>query len=225
MGDDWGETEDPIPTGAAPRSHRRQSTGLSRDQRFGITLAGTAAVMLVVGLLVGVAIGRATAPRTQTPSASAEPTATAAAETPASGAPTDTSVPGTETAGAGTEPTSPEATVATYTPPAPKQLSPADGARIAATRVALKWSKVSPPNGGAVTYAFDIETYSGGKWGGLQTIRGLTAPTYSARVLANTRRWRVWAVVDGVAGPKSVWRKYRPVATVTPKPSTTTTSN
>jgi hypothetical protein len=214
VSEDWGDTEDTTSERRQPRSHRAQGAGLSREQRFVITLAVTAVVMLVVGLLAGMAIGRATAPRTEAPAVSTEPTATAEASE---------SVVPTEPPPVEVEPVVPEAIVATYTPPAIKQLSPADGVRVKTARVDLTWSKVSPP-GGTVTYAFDIETYSGGKWTDLQTVRDLKATTYSARVLASSRRWRVWAVVDGVAGPKSGWRTYKPAVATTAKPSTTTTT-
>lgn len=214
--DDWGDMDEPTGPARTPRSHRRR-TGPSQSQRFMMTLAVTAVVMLALGVLIGVAIGRATAPRT-----AVTPPATTKVTTP--------SVEPTEPAETSTEPTTspePSETVPpepAYTPPAPKQLSPADGARIAASKVALKWSKITPPNAETVTYSFDIETYAGGKWTDLQTITGLTAPTYSARVLANNRRWRVWAVVDDVAGPKSGWRTYRHTPVAAPKPSTPSTT-
>lgn len=207
MDDDWGDAADETRMQRRASHQRRREPGLSREQRFTITLAAAAALMLVIGIGIGFAVGRATATNTPTQPQIA-PVATTTVEATASAEPT-----------ASTEPTGivePTPTVVatppveTQPPKTPPPLSPDDGARINADRVTLRWSKVSDPSGGAVTYAFEIQTYSGGAWGSAQTIKGLKSPSYSVRVLTSNRRWRVWAVgSDGKASVKSDWNHYR----------------
>lgn len=214
--DDWGDI-----SSDAKRLRRRsaQPGGLSREQRFSITLAVTAVAMLALGLVLGVVIGRATAAKAEARSNPPARTVTRVEPPPVEPAPV-------------VEPTpTVEATVAPEPLDAPSPSSPDDGDRINADTVALKWSEVTDPSGQPVTYTFEIETYRSGKYTDSQTIDGLTTNSYpKARVLTNTRRWRVWAVgSDGRLSAKSDWMRYRHTAVtpkpVTPKPSTDTSSH
>jgi hypothetical protein len=227
--DDWGdipETPDPGSRMGRRAVEEQRRQGRSREQRFLITLGATAALALVVGIVIGMLLGRATAPKQPENSAAIITTATAEPAT-ASVEPTITevateSVQPTETAEA-TTPVEPKDTEA---PDTPKQTYPDDGDRINADRVTLKWTKVTDDSGEPVTYAFEIETYASGKWGSAQVIKGLTKNSYSARVLQARRRWRVWAVDEaGNASPKSDWSIYRHTAVTTSKPATSTAGN
>ena len=217
MDDDWGDIDDEprMPRRAAPPTG--QSAGLSRQQRFINTLAVVSALMLVLGVGLGFALGRATAPTV--PAQPAEVAtltveSTASADSTASAEPTVV-VEATPTP----EPTAAPPPKNNQPPKTPTQLDPDDGARIDASRVTIRWSKVTDPSGGTITYAFQIQTYSGGEWVGLQTIGGLKTRSYSVRVLANRRRWRVWATDDdGNTSGKSDWSYFRHT------PSTTTSS-
>lgn len=220
--DDWGDIgyEDDESRMGRRYAARQRREGMRREQRFAITLAVAAAVMLVLGLGVGFALGRASAPRPEPEPApvvaevteTVEPTVTPVAEATESVEPTVSEEP--------TEPVKP-----TTPPETPKQLSPDDGDKIDADRVTLKWSAVKADDGTEVTYAFEIQTRVNGKYTNSQTIDNLTKPSYSARVLVNRRRWRVWAIDKyGNVSEKSDWSYYQGVAEqTTTKPSTTTT--
>ncbi|HEY3317934.1 MAG TPA: hypothetical protein VGK50_05885 [Coriobacteriia bacterium] len=224
MSDDWGDIEDDTRMGrraaaATSRSSSSDRDGLSRNQRFIITLAASAALMLVIGVAIGFALGRATAakqePKTaEVATATPEPTVTPAAVSTVSAEVTVPVAP------------PPAPVVATEPLKAPRQISPDDGARINADSTTLKWSKVSDPIGGSVTYAFEIQTRVSGKWGTSQVITGLKTTSYKARVLSSTRRWRVWAVdVNGKAGTKSGWSTYAHTAATTKSKTTTSTAH
>lgn len=109
-------------------------------------------------------------------------------------------------------------------PPRPKQLAPADGAVIDASRVYLRWSKSEDDSGEPVAYSFEIQDrLPDGSYGKTQVISGLESRSYSARVLSVKRRWRVWATDEaGNDSKKSSWRYYqhkpKPVAKPQPKP-------
>jgi hypothetical protein len=175
--------------------------------------------MLIVGLVLGFSIGRTVGARsvsqtkapvaTQTQSVTPSQTLTEATPTQIATEPAVT-----------TTPTTPARTVSLT----PKQISPSDGQHISTSHVDLTWSKVTPSAGQTVRYSFQIETLSGGSWGDLQTLTGIHSTSYSVRVLTSLRRWRVWAVVDGVAGPKTGWRTYRHTTVSSSKTSTSTTS-
>jgi hypothetical protein len=222
--DDWGDIDEAGETRMSRRAAARGGGGLDRQTRFIITLAVTAALMLLVGIGIGWAIGRATAPRAPAPEPVAEVVTTETIEPTASidpSASVDTS-PTTGSAEPSIPPPPPEPPKDTTPPGTPDQISPDTGDRIDADRVTLKWSKVEDPSG--VKYAFEIQTsLGGGKWGTSQVITDLSTASYSARVLTMRRRWRVWAV-DGAgnASAKSDWSIYYPAAT--PAPSTNTTS-
>lgn len=201
------------------RINRRpyQRPGADRERRLLVTLGVGAAVMLLVGAGIGFALGRATAPKPEPvrEPASVEivPTQTAGVEEPL---PEDTFME--EPAVDASE--SIEATVSAdeEPPPTPKQLAPSDGAVIDATRVYLRWSKVTDE--GPVTYAFEIQDRRpDGTYGNTQVIRDLKETSFSARVLPVRRRWRVWAVDEaGNESPKSAWRYYSKKATPAPAP-------
>lgn len=191
-------------------------------------MAVGAAILLLLGIGIGFALGRATAPK---PVVQAEPTATVITEETTLPAGVIEEVP-TETIDAVTDEglASEEPTADTKRPPRPKQLAPANGAVIDASRVNLRWTKVTDDSGKKVTYSFEIQNRSSnGTFGSTQIIKGLSATSYSARVLTVRRRWRVWAVDKaGNASVKSTWRSYihkytPPKKTVTPKPSDETT--
>lgn len=187
------------------RPYQRQ--GLDRDQRLQITMGVGAAVMLLLGAGIGFALGRATAPEPEpvreTAGVEIVPTDTAGVEEPLP----DEGLEVTSTADASE---SIEATVSAdeEPPPTPKQQSPSDGAVVDATRVYLRWSKVSDE--GPVTYAFEIQDRrADGTYGNTQVIRDLKETSYSARVTSVRRRWRVWAVDEaGNESAKSAWRYY-----------------
>jgi len=208
------------------RSYRRG--GFDRERRLQTTVAVGAVIMLLVGVGLGFALGRATAPEPVVPT---EPTSTPVAQETTMPAgvveevPTDT----VDAALAEEDLASEEPTADTKKPPKPKQLAPANGAVIDASRVNLRWTKVKDA-GGKVTYSFEIQNRRpNGTYGSTQVIKGLSSTTYSARVLAVRRRWRVWAVDEaGNASSKSPWRTYihkyvAPKKPVTPEPSDETT--
>lgn len=217
--DDWDDMDEQVPARTRPSGRRREPSGLSRNQRYAITLAVVAAFMLILGLVLGFSIGRTVGARsmsqtkapvaTQTQSVTPSQTLTEATPTQIATEPAVT-----------TTPTTPARTVSLT----PKQISPSDGQHISTSHVDLTWSKVTPSDGGTVRYSFQIETLSGGSWGDLQTLTGIHSTSYSVRVLTSLRRWRVWAVVDGVAGPKTGWRTYRHTTVSSSKTSTSTTS-
>ena len=219
--DDWDDMDEQGTARRRPSSRRRDTGGLSRNQRFAITLGVTAAFMLIVGLVLGFSVGRAVGARSANSIKAVAVTPTASV-TP-SGTPTQTVTTST--------PTTPAVTPSATTQPAttaslkPRQLSPSDGAHLSSSRVDLVWSKVTAPRGQSVRYSFQIETLSGGSWGGLQTITGLSSTSYSVRVLTSLRRWRVWAVIGGVAGSKTGWRTYRHTIVSRTTSSTVTTSH
>lgn len=202
------------------RNNYERQTGMDREQRLMVTLSVGAALMLIAGCGIGFALGRYTAPKPKpvVKVVTAEPTVTAGAieEVP------------TETVEPVVEPTaSVETTPADETAPdTPKQTNPANGATgIKSSRVTLRWTTVTDDSG--VTYAFEIQNrLASGSWGNAQVIKGLKSPSYSARVLPVTRRWRVWAV-DGAGNvsPKSGWRTYKGAPLPVSKPATTTPSN
>lgn len=192
--------------------------GMDRQKRLYVTMGVGAALMLLLGGGIGFALGRASAPE-PTPSepvVSVETTMPAGVEEPVT---TETVEPVvTEEASASAEAT----TADTVAPATPRQLAPADGAVIDATRVFLRWSKVE--DDGALTYAFEIQDRrSNGSWGNTQVIRDLKDTRYSARVLTVRRRWRVWAIdEDENESAKSGWRVYtkKPAPVVRQAPST-----
>ncbi len=201
------------------RINRRpyQRPGADRERRLLVTLGVGAAVMLLLGMGIGFALGRATVPRPESVSDQAPvevvPTGTAGVEEPLPEEPVEEEL--------AVEPTeSIEATVSAdeEPPPTPRQLSPSDGAVIDATRVYLRWSKVI--DDGPVTYAFEIQDRrADGTYGNTQVIRDLRETSYSARVLPVRRRWRVWAVdAAGNESPKSPWRYYSKKAAPAPAP-------
>ncbi len=211
--DEWDDIDE------GPRAARRTSSrtrpGLTRDQRFSITLASVAVVMLVLGVILGVMVGRATAP------VSGQGEESSSGQTFPSV--TDTQ-PATPPESLETSQTSETSSAAEAEPPeTPRQLAPANHARIDASRVNLRWSKVTDSVGGEVTYSFRIQTNTGGGWGNEQTIADLTSRSYSVRVLSSTRRWQVWAVDSASReSARSGWRTYRhtaPKPTPTPKPT------
>lgn len=178
--------------------------GLDRQQRLFITMGVGAAVMLLLGAGIGFAAGRMTAPRPEP-----EPVPVAVTTMPAGvEEPVPAPEPEPEPALEPTE--SIEATATDETPPpTPRQLAPANGATVDASRVYLRWSEVTDGEG-PVTYAFEIQDRSSsGSWVNRQVITGLTSTSYSARVLPARRRWRVWAVdAAGNESPRSGWRTY-----------------
>ncbi len=211
-GDDLGRIE--------RRSYRQQ--GLNRQQRLTITLVVTAVMLVGAGVAIGFAWGRSTAPEPEPqPVAQAETTLPAGV---VEEVPTETVDPDLAAAEAVPE----DATVVDEEPPpTPKQTSPKNNARINASRVYLRWTKVEDDSGAPVTYAFEIQDrLSSGSYGKTQVISGLTSTSYSARVLYVTRRWRVWAVDEaGNKSDKSGWRYYKhtPRPAPKPKPSDETT--
>jgi hypothetical protein len=224
VSDDWGDIEyDGTRMGrraaAGSGGGKRSGGGLGREERFIITLAAAAALMLVIGVAIGFAVGRASAPKPPAPQALAtttpEPTTTPVAETTVSAEVTVPTEPTTEATTPVVEPT------ATAEPlKAPNQISPDDYDKINADKVTLKWSKIT----GAVTYAFEIQTRVNGKWTNDQVIDGISKTSYSARVLTNLRRWRVWAIDEnGKAGTKSGWSRYSHTVVKSSTPSTSTT--
>ena len=217
--DNWAD-EPESPAHEYRRSVVRRSGGLGREQRFMITLGATAALMLLIGLATGFATGRATAPKPKPARvavvavATQPPEATTTADVSTVSA--DTTIPADVTTPApAPQPAAPKKPIKT-----PNQTAPDDYAKLSSSTVTLRWTKVSDPAGGKVTYAFDIQTWNGSAYGPSQTIRGLTSTSYKARVLASRRRWRVWAVdSSGKASAKSSWSRYSRAAT---KSSTTT---
>lgn len=204
------------------RPYRRRG-GYDRERRLQTTILVGGLALLLIGLGVGFGIGRATAPGSATPS---EATSTAVVEETTLPAgvveevPSQTVDVSAEEASASAETTTSD----TESPPRPKQLAPANGAVISASRVTLRWSKVTDDQS-AVTYSFAIQTrMANGTYGATQVIRGLKTTSYSARVLSARRRWRVWAV-DGAGNQssKSPWRTFIH-SYVAPKKSTPATS-
>lgn len=197
---------------------------LDRQQRLMITIGVGAAVVLLIGVGGGFALGRATAPKPPAPVVAVVPTETVPAAVTSDTISADATVTDDLVASASVEASPP----ADLPPATPKQLAPSNGDRINADRVTLKWSKVTDQNGGKITYAFQIQNRtSTGSYTTGQTIKGLSATSYSARVLSVTRRWRVWAVDStGKASAKSPWHTYKHtyVAPAKPKPSTNTTN-
>ncbi len=194
-----------------------------REQRLQITMAVGAAVMLFMGLGLGFALGRATASRS---AVTAEPTSTVIVDETTLPAGVIEDVP-TDTVDAGfTDDTTLSAEPAedTKRPSRPKQLAPANGAVLTTTRVNLRWSK-SKDDSGSVTYSFEIQDrLSNGTYGRAQVIKGLKSRSYSARVLPQRRRWRVWAVDEaGNKSLKSPWRTYIKKYVAPPKKSTNST--
>lgn len=220
--DNWADDDDLGETRMQRRSRQQQSRdpGPRREQRFAMTLAVASAVMLVLGAVAGFAIGRATAPKAPAPAAVATETAAATTETATQATET---VPATVSV----EPTP----TAPVTPPAdktapktPTQISPDDGAKLTASTVTLKWSKVSDPSG--VTYSLEVQKYLGSsKWSTVGTFTGLKTTSYKLSTFTTRRRWRVWAV-DGAGNKSSMsgWSSYsRKVTTTTPSKTTTKT--
>lgn len=188
------------------RSYRRGS-GWDRERRLQTTIGVGAGVLLVVGIAIGFAWGRATAPKAVTP----EQTPAAIIE--------ETTLPVDFADEVPTETIEPEITDETDAsfettedapPSKPRQLAPANGAVLNTSRVNLRWTK-STDEEGPVTYSFEIQNRrSNGTYGSTQVIKGLKTTSYSARVLSVRRRWRVWAVdAEGNASAKSGWRTYR----------------
>ena len=213
------------PSGRA--STRGGGGGLRREQRFLITLGVTAAVMLVIGVTTGFALGRATAPKPSPQPAPVAVTTAPADTTPSADSTplvTDVTTPpadGTQSDIAST-PVTPPVTQTTKPPKTPRTTAPDDFAKLSSSTVTLHWTKVTDPAGGSVTYSFDIQTWKGKTYGPSQTITGLTKNSYSkAKVLSSKRRWRVWAVgSDGKKSAKSSWSHFSAAAA---KKSTTTT--
>ena len=199
--------------------------GSDRERRLQTTMAVGALLLLLVGLVIGFSIGRATAPRTPAPAVVQTPTQqTTTAETT-----TTVESSGTVDSGVTTDTSSSvDVTPAVTRPPRPRQLSPANGAVINAARVNLSWTKVSDGSGTAVTYTFELQNRrSGGLYGNTQTIKRIKNRFYSVRVLSVRRRWRVWAVsADGTKSKMSPWRTYirKYIPPTTPKKSTTSSS-
>ena len=176
-------------------------------------MAGGAVILLLIGVGLGFSIGRFTAPRvvvkvpvpvtqaeTTTPGAIAETLSADGSSTSDTTLTTDTGV--TDETSGSAETTLPDTTQ----PPKPRQLSPANGAVIRASRVMLRWSTVEDDSGVPVTYAFEIQNrHPGGVYGSTQVIKGLATTSFSARTMVVRRRWRVWA---GNASTKSPWRTY-----------------
>lgn len=202
------------------RPYRRG--GYDRERRLQTTIVVGAVILLLVGFGVGFSLGRATAPK-----AAPNPVPVVQTETTLSAEPTltpDTSL-ATETVSAADTSSAEAPTADTTRPPKPKQTAPANGAVINASRVTLRWTKVTDDSGEPVTYSFEIQNrHSGGTYGDAQIIKGLKTTSYSARVLSVRRRWRVWAVDSaGNASAKSVWHSYIHKI-VTPAKSTTSSS-
>jgi hypothetical protein len=176
-------------------------------------MAAGAAIVFVVGVGVGFALGRATAavpkdvPVAQAP---VPETTTTAVE------PTDTvdAVPDESLI----ESASVEETTEPIVLETPEQTAPKDDATVSGSRVKLDWSDV---DGDQVTYAFEIQNRrSDGTYGAAQVIENLTDSSYSARVIPSVkRRWRVWAIdATGQESEKSGWRHYTGKALPKPKP-------
>jgi hypothetical protein len=200
---------------SARNTHERHA-GMDRQQRLMMTISVGAALMLIVGVAIGFAIGRYTAPKPTVKVVTVEQTQTAGA---IEEVPTETLEPAAPVveATASVETTPPD----NVAPDTPKQTAPANGAVLKTSRVTLRWSKVTDDSG--VTYAFEIQNrLADGSWGKTQVIDKLDTNSYSARVLQVTRRWRVWAV-DGAGNEseKSSWRTYKGVV---PPPAKATTS-
>ncbi len=198
------------------------SGGVDRNKRLYLTMGVGAAIMLVFGLIVGFALGRATAPVAEPEPAPVVETVTtmpAGVEEPV---PTETIEPEfTEETDASVETTQTD-----EDPPArPKQTAPSDGASVRTTRVHLRWTTVS--DDGPVTYAFEIQDrLPNGTWGKTQVISGLADNFYSARVLPVKRRWRVWAVDEaGNESAKTGWRTYIRKPSPVPNPTPTQPSD
>ncbi len=214
---------DNVPEAYRARRRLEQQSGFDRRQRLRTTMVVGAAVFLILGFALGFGIGRVTAPKPE-PQVVAQPEPTMTAGV-VEEVPTETIDPDS---GYGEETTeSVEVTAADDAPPpTPKQTSPSNGASVSGSRVYLRWTKVEDES--AVTYAFEIQDLkSNGSWGNTQTIKDLTATSYSARVLNVKRRWRVWAVdSEGNASKKSGWRTYtKKTATVSVSPSNPATSS
>ncbi|NTU71401.1 MAG: hypothetical protein HGB10_06245 [Coriobacteriia bacterium] len=189
------------------RERPYQRSGWDRERRLKTTIVVSAIVLLVVGVSAGFALGRATAPKPAP--VTAQPTTTVVETLPAG---VVEEIP-TETVDATlTEETTDvvEVTEDTTAPPKPKQTAPANGAVLTSSRVTLRWTKVEDDSGEPVKYAFEIQDRrSNGTYGNTQIIKGLSANSYSARVLSVRRRWRVWAVDSaGNASKRSSWRTY-----------------
>ena len=189
-------------------------------------LAVTNFLSQLVALLNVASSSFTTAPRPIAPTVQATTVQVTPSETTlpldvASDMPSDT----LDTSSTADEAASVDATVAdTAAPTKPRQVSPANGAVIDASRIYLRWTK-SKDGAGAVKYAFEIQNrLSNGTYGNAQVIRGLKTNAYSARVLTVRRRWRVWSVDSaGNASAKSVWWTYIRKPLPAPKPSTPTT--
>lgn len=183
-----------------------------------------AAVVFVLGILVGFALGRASSPEPDAGTAAISTTSTAESTMPAGAVeplPDEDEFADEDLADEESETVEPEEEADTEAPPTPKQLSPANGASVSGARVWLRWSEVEDESDGKVTYAFEIQDRAGSSWGRTQVIKDLKEPKYSARVLSVKRRWRVWAVdEEGNASEKSGWRTYtKKAAAAAPAPS------
>jgi len=202
------------------RSYRRG--GYDRERRLQTTIAVGAVVLLLLGIGIGFAVGRATAPKAPTTGTPIITETTMPVDV-ADEVPSET-VDATEVAGDVTS-ESVEATSDTTVPSRPKQLAPYDGAILTGTRVTLRWSKSTDDSGEPVKYAFEIQSrHSDGTYSDAQVITGLTSRSYQARVLQVRRRWRVWAVdAAGNASKKTGWHYYKGKV-VTPAGSTNTSS-
>jgi hypothetical protein len=188
------------------RERSYQRGGFDRDRRLQITVGVGAAVVLLLGLGIGFALGRASAPKPVAPIVEPVTQETTLPAGVVEEVPTETlDATLTDETTAAAETTESD----TSPPPKPKQVSPANGAVINASRVNLRWSKVKD-DVGPVTYSFEIQNRaSNGTYGNTQIIKGLKTTSYSVRVLSVRRRWRVWAVDDaGNVGNKSSWRTF-----------------
>lgn len=224
MSDDWGDIEDGDRLLPGRGSYgRRRSTGPGREQRLAMTLGAAAVLLLLIGLGIGFAIGHRSAPpvqqqpivATETPTVAPEPVvATPTVE------PTPTPVAAEPTVTVSAEPSD------TTAPRVPTQISPDDGAHLAGPRTTIKWSKVTDPST-PVKYYVDLWTFVDGTTWSKQVLGPLNTASYSVRVTAMKRRWRVWAVDGkGNVGKKSDWSYFfLKEAPAKSKPSTDTSSH